>query len=178
MKPDNLRVALVFFCDICECFPDMEGTRRLDKAIELYQNSEANKVMITGGGRQNAKLGQFYFSYLREKEIPEKDIILELNSASTSENVHNCSDMLGSLESSGIVIENIWLISNFRHLRRINLIRKRVYWPWPTKNDSVKLDENISPRLLEAIKLLATIFDPDEKSWHSRRFKKKRTEQN
>jgi len=174
----TLNIALVFFCDTTKDKqnPDLEGMRRLEKAIALYQIGAVNRIMVTGGLLGNIRQNSIYVTYLANKGIPVEDIIQETESDTTATNIQYTSEKLGAIISSGVKIDKIYLISNFRHLRRIKFLIWRQYWYWPWKNElaSILIDENVSPRLLEFIKLIATILDPVEKSWWIKRFKKKR----
>lgn len=160
MKARTLTIAIVFFCSVDGDSPDTEGTRRLERAIQLHRDGFVDQIMISGGYHGGVTLGKAYRQYLLAKDVKDSDIIMENESHSTETNIELSFHRLGVIESSGVEIKKIYLVTNFRHLRRINILRRRYYWPlsWNTEGIPIEPDPKVSGAWREFIKLVATIL--------------------
>lgn len=97
---------------------------RLDEALALYEANEVDLVVVTGGGQETdltteAKTG---YDYLREQtDIPDEDVRLEVQGASTYESL---SATARFLERDGVVA--VVLVTDRYHAKRSMLIAKEV----------------------------------------------------
>ena len=132
--------------------------------------------MVTGGHRNEIRLVWWYYYYLRDYfKIPVEDIIVEDESNSTLSNLSESIPILKKLEEQFGKIEFIYLISNFRHMRRIRYIINRMEdWPYSAKEQPLHPDPKVSPAWLEFVKFFVTCIDPMEKTWLTKGFLKKR----
>jgi hypothetical protein len=179
-------IALVFFCETSgegkDERPDIEGARRLDKAIELFNSSLADFILISGGCVGTRDSIHLYVDYLKDRNIPDDVIITDKESDTTASNLFHSAKIIENLFKQNIEIEKIWLISNFRHLRRIDYLiwwsrhslKADFEWPWASQNAEVEISKKASPMIVEFLKLVVTIIDPGEESKIVRYFKKKR----
>lgn len=97
---------------------------RLDRAAELYLNGQVDLVVVTGGGQVNditteAKTG---YDYLRDTaSIPDEDLRLEVDGASTYESLAATARFLGAEEVTDVI-----LVTDPYHARRSELIAEEV----------------------------------------------------
>lgn len=94
---------------------------RVDKGIELYQNGLVDKLLVSGGvgfmntDRKTPEALKMY-DYLREHDIPDKDIIVESFSRNTVENIQNSLTLLK--EKYDIDKSTYALVTSDFHVRR------------------------------------------------------------
>ncbi len=164
-----MNVGLVFFCSQRDGFPDKEGQKRLDKAIALFRAGAINVIMVTGGKRQDAWLGEIYADYLKSAGIPDLHIWVENQSNSTASNLKRVNEDLLQREMHLRLIDSTWIITDIMQIARIRILIRYLYWPWPTFYISTGINWRYLP--WEPPKLLINIADPQEKflGWFKRR---------
>ena len=115
---------------------------RIDKAILVYSTDPSPTILIPSGGKggdETVSEAEAMAGYLREKGIPEKDILLEDRSATTMQNLENCKALIDAREGrkyTALVTSNYHVYRALRYCRKIGLkctgIGSRVapyYWP-------------------------------------------------
>ena len=115
---------------------------RIDKAIEVYRKDPSPTILIPSGGRGKDELipeAAAMAAYLRERGIPEKDIIMEDRSTTTLENLKFSKEIIDSREGrkyTALVTSNYHVYRALRYCRKIGLectgIGSHVamyYWP-------------------------------------------------
>lgn len=163
-----MKIALVFFCAVKDGGPDPEGKRRLDKAMALMSHRQADRVVISGGGRETGPLGTIYRDYLIAHGASESQIHLEGSSSSTISNLRNSQAYLSSFAQENV--DEVLLIADTLQLIRISRTIRRINWPWKTK----KMTTGICwgrQLLLEPIKMIMTVIDPEERCLPTKFFK-------
>ncbi|MCR4643370.1 MAG: YdcF family protein [Lachnospiraceae bacterium] len=115
---------------------------RLDKAIEIYRKDPTPPVMVPSGGQGSdetiAEAGAMK-KYLLEKGIPEKDIMPEMRSTSTFENLKFSKELIdarGGRKYTALVTSNYHVYRALRYSKKNALactgVGSRVafyYWP-------------------------------------------------
>jgi vancomycin permeability regulator SanA len=96
---------------------------RLDEAARLYENGEVDLVVVTGGRQEadittEAKTG---YDYLRESGIPDGQLRLEVQGASTYESLAATARFL---QVDGVT--DVVLVTDRYHARRSSLIASEV----------------------------------------------------
>jgi len=158
-----MQIGLVFFCSITNNQPDAQGKRRLDLAVELLESKYIDQILITGGKRKTARLGEIYRDYLVNLGIPAELIWFEGESNTTVSNLKAANDILLTEDMPNKTITGIWFISDYCGLWRVHrLIKRRGYWPWPIHFQFTA----IAWRYIfwEPLKWALNEIDPDEKS--------------
>lgn len=96
---------------------------RLDHAFALWSQDVAPRIVVTGGKQPGDRFteAQAGFTYLRDKGVPEGDLLLEVDS-------HNSVE---SLQASALVLEQrglnrVTLVSDPFHSLRVKLIAEEV----------------------------------------------------
>ena len=115
---------------------------RIDKAILVYSTDPSPTILIPSGGQggdETVSEAEAMAEYLREKGIPESDILLEDKSGTTMENLKNCKAIIDAREGrkyTALVTSNYHVYRALRYCRKIGLkctgIGSRVaayYWP-------------------------------------------------
>ena len=115
---------------------------RIDKAILVYSTDPSPTILIPSGGQggdETVSEAEAMAEYLREKGIPESDILLEDQSGTTMENLKNCKAIIDAREGrkyTALVTSNYHVYRALRYCRKIGLkctgIGSRVaayYWP-------------------------------------------------
>ena len=115
---------------------------RIDKAILVYSTDPSPTILIPSGGQggdETVSEAAAMADYLKEKGIPESDIILEDKSTTTMENLENCKAIIDAREGrkyTALVTSNYHVYRALRYCRKIGLkctgIGSRVaayYWP-------------------------------------------------
>lgn len=90
---------------------------RLDKGIHVYRKSgPGTKIIVSGGKGGNEKVTEAsaMMAYLREKGIPESDIIPEDRSKTTWENIKNSKEIIEEMNKNSRVI----FVTNNYHVFR------------------------------------------------------------
>ena len=115
---------------------------RIDKAILVYSTDPSPTILIPSGGKggdETVSEAEAMAQYLREKGIPEKDILLEDESKTTMENLRNSKALIDAREGrkyTALVTSNYHVYRALRYCRKIGLkctgIGSHValyYWP-------------------------------------------------
>ncbi|MCK9211325.1 MAG: YdcF family protein [Ignavibacteriaceae bacterium] len=94
---------------------------RLDKARELYQKKKIKKIQLTGGNAPGElSEAEVAFNYLTKFPVDPKDVWMEKKTASTTEQIRFIkNELIGEKK-----IQNVVIISDRFHLKRINEISK------------------------------------------------------
>ena len=115
---------------------------RIDKAILVYSTDPSPTILIPSGGKggdETVSEAEAMAEYLREKGIPESDILMEDQSATTLDNLKNSKALIDAREGrkyTALVTSNYHVYRALRYCRKIGLkctgIGSRVapyYWP-------------------------------------------------
>ena len=115
---------------------------RIDKAILVYSTDPSPTILVPSGGQgpdETVSEAEAMAEYLREKGIPESDILLEDKSTTTMENLENSKALIDAREGrkyTALVTSNYHVYRALRYCRKIGLkctgIGSRVapyYWP-------------------------------------------------
>ena len=115
---------------------------RIDKAIVVYATDPSPTILIPSGGQggdETVSEAEAMAEYMRDKGIPESDILLEDQSGTTLENLKNCKAIIDAREGrkyTALVTSNYHVYRALRYCRKIGLkctgIGSRVaayYWP-------------------------------------------------
>ena len=105
---------------------------RVPKAIEIYKQNRANKILMSGGRILNNEFGQESEAYLMKKSavnngILESDILIEEVSLTTKENMI-CSQLELERYFKLGKIKRVLLVTTRYHMRR-SLLMARKYMP-------------------------------------------------
>lgn len=125
---------------------------RLDKAAQFYFNKQVSKILLTGGNAPGEKSeAMIGYEYLIEKGIPAKDLLMEENTSSTTEQISYLKNSIVRNKK----FRNIVVISNSFHLARINEIRKFYKIDFKLAGAEIKLSQSkqIYYKLREGIAL-------------------------
>lgn len=152
-----MKIGLVFIASVKEGFPDKEGKRRLEKAINLLSAGFIDTIMISGGHRKRVKLVEVYRKYLPSQGITDDKILLEGNSNSTASNLLASSQHLINLDIREKQVEEVWFCCDFFQLLRILILLRHIYWPWKKRYAITGVAWSYLPR--EPIKILANLVD-------------------
>lgn len=94
---------------------------RLNKARELYQKKKIPKIQLTGGNAPGElSEAEVAFNYLTKFSVDPKDISVEKNTTSTTEQIRFIKNELFGKKN----IKKVVVISDRFHLKRINEISK------------------------------------------------------
>ena len=115
---------------------------RIDKAIVVYATDPSPTILIPSGGQggdETVSEAEAMAEYMRDKGVPESDILLEDQSGTTLENLKNCKAIIDAREGrkyTALVTSNYHVYRALRYCRKIGLkctgIGSRVaayYWP-------------------------------------------------
>jgi len=127
-KYDNVDYIIIYGCHIKELLDE-----RLSYALEVLNNHNFDKVILTGGIGINGNFNESEYmkNYLINNSIDESKIIIEGNSKTTEENNINIMNMLNL--KSIYKPTNIVLITQEVHLLRIIL-----HWSKILKNNNIQ----------------------------------------
>ena len=127
-KYDNVDYIIIYGCHIKELLDE-----RLSYALEVLNNHNFDKVILTGGIGINGNFNESEYmkNYLINNSIDESKIIIEGNSKTTEENNINIMNMLNL--KSIYKQTNIVLITQEVHLLRIIL-----HWSKILKNNNIQ----------------------------------------
>ena len=96
-------------------------TRRLEKALQLYNEGLIGKIQLMGGSAPGElSEAEVAYNYLREKNMPLGDLLIEKSTSSTTEQIKYISHRLNNQGE----FKEIIIISDRFHLVRINEIAK------------------------------------------------------
>lgn len=89
---------------------------RIEKAAELYEKNILDKIQLTGGNAPGEiSEAKAAYLYLEEKKIPLRDILIEENTSTTSEQVLYVKRQFPKIYSKKAII----LISDHFHIKRV-----------------------------------------------------------
>ena len=127
-KYENVDYIIIYGCHIKELLDE-----RLSYALEVLNNHNFDKVILTGGIGINGNFNESEYmkNYLINNSIDESKIIIEGNSKTTEENNINIMNMLNL--KSIYKPTNIVLITQEVHLLRIIL-----HWSKILKNNNIQ----------------------------------------
>lgn len=127
IPPDDLQKGDLIFVFGTSVFLE----ERMDKAIELYFQKRAPKMLLSGGRGSNGSIEESLLmrKYALERGVLEKDILIEMESSNTTENV------LGSLlvlQKAGLLqgIRRILIVTSIYHVKRCILTLSRYMPNW------------------------------------------------
>lgn len=103
-------------------------TDRLDKAMQVYENSMSLcRIIVSGGKGKDEKISeaQAMKNYLLENGIRENDIILEDRSADTFENLRNSKEIIYSRKGRKLTA----LVTSNYHVFRAMLYSRKLSFP-------------------------------------------------
>jgi vancomycin permeability regulator SanA len=93
--------------------------KRLDKGIELYQDSSINLIVVSGGlGKEGFYEGTSMSEYLQKNGIPKSKIIVDNAGITTPATAKNFRKM-------NLEINSITVISQYHHITRTKLAFKK-----------------------------------------------------
>ena len=104
---------------------------RMDKAIELYFQNRAPRMLLSGGRGNGSTIEESVLmkKYALERGVLEKDILIETDSNNTTENV--LSSLL-VLQKVGLLqdIRQVLVVTSIYHIKRCMLTLSRYMPDW------------------------------------------------
>lgn len=96
---------------------------RINKAVELYFQKEAKKIILSGGfySQNNLSEAKFLAGLALQQKVPMKDLILEEKSISTKENAEYCHQIMEQHHFESAVV-----ITSPNHLPRAKYLFKKI----------------------------------------------------
>ncbi|WP_082233426.1 YdcF family protein [Halobacillus massiliensis] len=93
--------------------PVFEG--RLKQAVELYENGQVDKIIMTGGAGKGSSLSEAEVgkNFAVEQGVPPERILVEDQSLQTKDNIRNTRKLIQSHN-----IQSILIVSDSFHLKR------------------------------------------------------------
>jgi len=128
-------------------------TLRVNKAAEIYNKGKTERIQLTGSNAPGElSEAEVAFNYIKNFNIPEKDIYLETETTSTTEQVKFIKNNL--INTKGF--KNIIVISEKFHLKRVKEVGKFFKINVHLVNSDIKLNSRklIYYKLREGIALL------------------------
>jgi uncharacterized SAM-binding protein YcdF (DUF218 family) len=107
--------------------------RRLDTALQLYNEAKRNTVIVVSGGRPTSSYGteaKAMAHYLIERGVPADRVLLEDQSTTTRENIRFSKELVFSHAKAGPVTgggsggKPVIVTSDFHVLRTANICRR------------------------------------------------------
>lgn len=100
--------------------PSRALRKRLDKAFEYYQDNSGTIFVVSGGkgGDEPVSEAQCMHDYLKEKGIPEKNLLMEDQSVNTNQNLFYSRKLIPDGKSVGIIS------NNFHIFRAVRIAKK------------------------------------------------------
>lgn len=94
---------------------------RMDKALELYNDKKATKIIVSGGlGKEGHYEGTAMKNYLVEKGVPEASIIADNKGVDTHATAVNYASIAKENRLNSVII-----VSQFYHITRTRLALKK-----------------------------------------------------
>ncbi len=101
--------------------PSKRLKSRLDKGIELYENKNAKKIIVSGGiGKEGFDEGLIMKLYLTKNNIPEKDVITDNKGVNTYMTAKNVKEIMEKNNFSSVT-----LVTQYYHISRSELAFKK-----------------------------------------------------
>ncbi|MCB1027358.1 MAG: YdcF family protein [Microthrixaceae bacterium] len=90
--------------------------RRLDHALELYEEGVAPEIVLTGGKQPGDRFTEAFsgFTYLRNQGVPDEDLLIITDGANTWESLAAAARQLDRLDQRDVV-----LVSDPYHNQRL-----------------------------------------------------------
>lgn len=127
-QPDRFVADDIFPADVAIAFGMTAWHRPVARAVELYQAGLARKLVFTGGF--NAKIGAVEAEEMARQAgalgIPAADMIIEVESINTAENVINSRRLIETFIGLRNV-RSILLVAIHFHMRRVKAIAERTF---------------------------------------------------
>lgn len=94
--------------------------RRLDKALELYQQGCGNKILVTGGKQDGDRFseGESGVNYLKVSGVPEENLYPEIYSCSSRENL--------SFSKSHLINKKVFIVTDDMHAYRTQWLANKL----------------------------------------------------
>jgi vancomycin permeability regulator SanA len=100
--------------------PSARLITHLDKAIEIYNNGDAEIIIVSGGiGKEGFNEAIVMADYLRQKGVRQEKIIIDSMGYNTLATAQNLCGLIGEDKS-------IIAVSQFFHLPRVRLVFRKV----------------------------------------------------
>lgn len=122
-KPEKSDGMVVLGCRLWGDQPSPMLTYRLEKALQLYKEGYASKIIVSGGQGDDELVSEAEAMkvYLVERGIREEDIYKEENSYSTYQNLNYSKQIM---EREGF--EKVVIVTNGFHIHRSLMIANRL----------------------------------------------------
>jgi uncharacterized SAM-binding protein YcdF (DUF218 family) len=119
LSGNGMNVGVVLGAAVWTNEPSPSLKSRVDKAIRLYKNGSLQKIQLTGGNAPGElSEAEIAYDYLKTKNINTKDVWVEKNTTSTTEQIQFIKRRLGAKSN----INDIIVISDAYHLPRVKEI--------------------------------------------------------
>ncbi len=126
---------------------------RANKAVELYKNGKTKRIQLTGSNAPGElSEAEAAFNYIKNMNVPEKDLYLETETTSTTEQVQFIkNELIDNKQFRSIVV-----VSERFHLKRIKEIGKFFKVELQLVNSDIKISSQklIYYKLREGLALL------------------------
>ena len=146
-------------------------SERIDKAVLVYSTDPSPTILIPSGGKgsdESLSEAEAMAEYLKEKGIPDSDILMEDRSATTMENLEFSKALIDAREGrkyTALVTSNYHVYRALRYCRKIGLkctgIGSHVaayYWPSALIREYVAVHKEPKHLISFAAGLLLCIF--------------------
>lgn len=122
---------------------------RLDRALELYKEGCAPRIVVTGGKRQGDRFseGETGARYLRERGVPGGALVSETRSKNSAENLRFSRGLLGGANEGRLLI-----VTDDMHAYRSRWLASRLGF-----NASVAPVKTQGPKLAYALRELVIV---------------------
>lgn len=121
--PKKSDAIIVLGCRLWGDQPSPMLTYRLDKALELYEEGYASKIIVSGSQGEDEWVTEAFAmkTYLEDKGIDSEVIFMEENSFSTFENLYYSKEIMEQEELDSAII-----VTNSFHVHRSLMIANRL----------------------------------------------------
>ncbi|WP_158737094.1 YdcF family protein [Alteribacillus sp. YIM 98480] len=111
--------AIVLGASVQDGEPSVVFKKRIDHALQLYENDNVIKLIFTGGKGENLNEAESEVArkYALEYGVKEEDIFIETESSITEENIQYAKDIMQQNN-----IDNATIISDPLHMKRAMMI--------------------------------------------------------
>ncbi len=123
---------IVLGCGVMGTAPTLTLARRLEKAIEYYNNNSDALIIVSGGQgpQEDITEAKAMYDYLTERGIPDESIIMEDKATSTNENFKLSKEILDKRLGSGY--KTAYITNSFHSYRagelaKLNGLDARAY---------------------------------------------------
>jgi uncharacterized SAM-binding protein YcdF (DUF218 family) len=155
LSPDKngTTVGVVLGAAVWTNAPSPSLKSRVDKAFNLYENDEIQKIQLTGGHAPGElSESEIAYKYLRTKNIDTNDVWIEKNTTSTAEQIQFIKSKLSTRPQ----LKNIVVISDSYHLPRVEQIADFYHLKLKVvaSNLDLKFENKIHYRIRESAAIL------------------------